>query len=144
MSASIKANVASESYAANNEQLQRRNRCQHRIILWQIVANLSRMAESIPYFLVKQDAAVRKPNPTPGSPQMPLRKQPWPEVLKLSRTRTAVGFIEWTTAEANFVDDGLMISKTPTTVITGFPGAGKTTMIRHILENAEGHRIALV
>ena len=68
----------------------------------------------------------------------------WPEILRLSRTRTAVGFIEWSAAEANFVDDGLMISKTPATVITGFPGAGKTTMIRHILKNAEGHRIALV
>ena len=37
-----------------------------------------------------------------------------------------------------------MISKTPATVITGFLGAGKTTMIRHILANAEGQRIALI
>ena len=37
-----------------------------------------------------------------------------------------------------------MSTKTPTTVITGFLGAGKTTMIRHILENAEGQRIALI
>lgn len=37
-----------------------------------------------------------------------------------------------------------MSSKTPATVITGFLGAGKTTMIRHILENARGQRIALI
>lgn len=34
--------------------------------------------------------------------------------------------------------------KIPATVITGFLGAGKTTMIRHLLENANGRRIALV
>ena len=34
--------------------------------------------------------------------------------------------------------------KTPATVITGFLGAGKTTMIRHLLENAGGRRIALI
>ncbi len=34
--------------------------------------------------------------------------------------------------------------KIPTTVITGFLGAGKTTLIRHMLENAEGRRIALI
>ncbi len=34
--------------------------------------------------------------------------------------------------------------KIPTTVITGFLGAGKTTLIRHLLENAEGRRIALI
>jgi cobalamin biosynthesis protein CobW len=36
------------------------------------------------------------------------------------------------------------VSKVPTTVITGFLGAGKTTLIRHLLENAQGRRIALV
>lgn len=35
-------------------------------------------------------------------------------------------------------------SKIPTTVITGFLGSGKTTMIRHLLENAHGKRIALI
>jgi cobalamin biosynthesis protein CobW len=30
------------------------------------------------------------------------------------------------------------------TVITGFLGAGKTTLIRHVLANAEGRRIALI
>jgi cobalamin biosynthesis protein CobW len=28
------------------------------------------------------------------------------------------------------------MSKVPTTVITGFLGAGKTTLIRHLLQNA--------
>jgi cobalamin biosynthesis protein CobW len=35
-------------------------------------------------------------------------------------------------------------AKTPATVITGFLGAGKTTLIRHMLENAKGRRIALI
>lgn len=35
-------------------------------------------------------------------------------------------------------------SKIPTTVITGFLGSGKTTMIRHMLENANGKKIALI
>ena len=34
--------------------------------------------------------------------------------------------------------------KIPATVITGFLGSGKTTMIRNILENANGRRIALI
>ena len=34
--------------------------------------------------------------------------------------------------------------KIPATVITGFLGAGKTTLIRHLLENAQGRRIALI
>jgi cobalamin biosynthesis protein CobW len=34
--------------------------------------------------------------------------------------------------------------KIPATVITGFLGAGKTTLIRHLLENAGGRRIALI
>lgn len=34
--------------------------------------------------------------------------------------------------------------KIPATVITGFLGAGKTTLVRHMLENAGGKRIALV
>ncbi|KQY22610.1 cobalamin biosynthesis protein CobW [Rhizobium sp. Root483D2] len=34
--------------------------------------------------------------------------------------------------------------KIPATVITGFLGAGKTTMIRNILQNAGGRRIALI
>lgn len=34
--------------------------------------------------------------------------------------------------------------KIPATVISGFLGAGKTTLIRHLLENADGRRIALI
>ena len=34
--------------------------------------------------------------------------------------------------------------KIPATIITGFLGAGKTTVIRHLLENANGKRIALI
>lgn len=37
-----------------------------------------------------------------------------------------------------------MPAKIPATVITGFLGAGKTTLIRHMLENAQGKRIALI
>ena len=37
-----------------------------------------------------------------------------------------------------------MVKKIPATIITGFLGAGKTTLIRHMLENAQGRRIALI
>ena len=37
-----------------------------------------------------------------------------------------------------------MARKIPATVITGFLGAGKTSIIRHLLENANGRRIALI
>jgi cobalamin biosynthesis protein CobW len=37
-----------------------------------------------------------------------------------------------------------MTSRIPATVITGFLGAGKTTLIRHLLQNAGGRRIALI
>jgi cobalamin biosynthesis protein CobW len=35
-------------------------------------------------------------------------------------------------------------TKIPTTIVTGFLGAGKTTLIRHLLENARGRRLALL
>ena len=37
-----------------------------------------------------------------------------------------------------------MPAKIPATVVTGFLGAGKTTLIRHMLENANDKRIALI
>ncbi len=37
-----------------------------------------------------------------------------------------------------------MPAKIPATVVTGFLGAGKTTLIRHMLQNAQGRRIALI
>lgn len=35
-------------------------------------------------------------------------------------------------------------SKIPATIVTGFLGAGKTTLVRHLLENAGGRRIAII
>src|SRR4051794_1452498 len=37
-----------------------------------------------------------------------------------------------------------MFAKVPVTIITGFLGSGKTTLIRHILQNAGGRRLALI
>jgi cobalamin biosynthesis protein CobW len=34
--------------------------------------------------------------------------------------------------------------KIPATIVTGFLGAGKTTLVRHVLENAGGRRIAII
>tara|TARA_R110002110_G_scaffold415612_6_gene652136 strand:- start:167150 stop:168175 length:1026 start_codon:yes stop_codon:yes gene_type:complete len=36
------------------------------------------------------------------------------------------------------------MNRIPATVVTGFLGAGKTSLIRHLLENAGGRRIALI
>ena len=36
------------------------------------------------------------------------------------------------------------LARVPCTVVTGFLGAGKTTLIRHLLENAKGKRLALI
>jgi cobalamin biosynthesis protein CobW len=36
------------------------------------------------------------------------------------------------------------LGKIPVTVVTGFLGAGKTSLIRHLLENANGRRLALI
>ena len=35
-------------------------------------------------------------------------------------------------------------AKIPVTIVTGFLGSGKTTLMRHILGNAEGRRIAVI
>jgi cobalamin biosynthesis protein CobW len=37
-----------------------------------------------------------------------------------------------------------MTQRIPATIVTGFLGAGKTTLIRHLLQNAGGRRIALI
>ena len=34
--------------------------------------------------------------------------------------------------------------KVPVTIVTGFLGAGKTTLVRHVIEHAEGRRLALI
>ncbi|WP_151720752.1 cobalamin biosynthesis protein CobW [Gemmobacter serpentinus] len=36
------------------------------------------------------------------------------------------------------------LTKIPVTVITGFLGAGKTTLVRHLMQNPEGRRLAIV
>ncbi|RMC35318.1 cobalamin biosynthesis protein CobW [Paracoccus alkanivorans] len=36
------------------------------------------------------------------------------------------------------------LTKTPVTVITGFLGAGKTTLIRHLMQNPQGRRLAVL
>lgn len=36
------------------------------------------------------------------------------------------------------------LSKTPVTVITGFLGSGKTTLIRHLMQNPQGKRLAVI
>jgi cobalamin biosynthesis protein CobW len=36
------------------------------------------------------------------------------------------------------------LAKTPVTVVTGFLGSGKTTLIRHLLRNAGGRRLAVI
>ncbi|MGB0785974.1 MAG: cobalamin biosynthesis protein CobW [Alphaproteobacteria bacterium] len=37
-----------------------------------------------------------------------------------------------------------MLKKIPATIITGFLGAGKTTLVRHLMENNNGKRLALI
>ena len=37
-----------------------------------------------------------------------------------------------------------LTAKIPVTIVTGFLGAGKTTLIRHVLQNAKGRRLALI
>jgi cobalamin biosynthesis protein CobW len=58
---------------------------------------------------------------------MPLRKLGLPRVAQRRRRARMI-----------------VLSKVPTTVITGFLGAGKTTLIRHLLTHAGGRRLALI
>ena len=37
-----------------------------------------------------------------------------------------------------------LMAKIPVTIVTGFLGSGKTTLIRHVLEHAQGRRLALI
>ncbi|RVD09932.1 cobalamin biosynthesis protein CobW, partial [Mesorhizobium sp. M7A.F.Ca.ET.027.02.1.1] len=41
-------------------------------------------------------------------------------------------------------DSPANLSRVPCTVVTGFLGAGKTTLVRYLLENAGGKRIAII
>ena len=36
------------------------------------------------------------------------------------------------------------LAKVPCTIVTGFLGAGKTTLVRHVLENADGRRLGVI
>src|SRR5690606_741629 len=36
------------------------------------------------------------------------------------------------------------LKRVPCTVVTGFLGAGKTTLIRHLIENLDGKRVAII
>ena len=38
----------------------------------------------------------------------------------------------------------MRLAKIPVTIVTGFLGAGKTTLIRHVLANARGRRLAVI
>jgi cobalamin biosynthesis protein CobW len=38
----------------------------------------------------------------------------------------------------------ITLAKVPCTIVTGFLGAGKTTLVRHVLENADGRRLAVI
>ena len=38
----------------------------------------------------------------------------------------------------------MSFAKVPCTIVTGFLGAGKTTLVRHVLENAEGRRLGVI
>lgn len=38
----------------------------------------------------------------------------------------------------------MSLEKTPVTIVTGFLGAGKTTLIRHLLQNPDGRRLAVL
>jgi cobalamin biosynthesis protein CobW len=41
-------------------------------------------------------------------------------------------------------ENATRLSRVPCTIVTGFLGAGKTTLIRHVLTNAQGRRLAVI
>jgi len=47
-------------------------------------------------------------------------------------------------AHANDQGAKMSVAKVPCTIVTGFLGAGKTTLVRHVLENARGRRLAVI
>src|SRR6201995_3293673 len=38
----------------------------------------------------------------------------------------------------------MSVEKIPVTIITGFLGAGKTTLVRHLMQNPQGRRLAIL
>ena len=47
-------------------------------------------------------------------------------------------------AEAGLRNMRMSIEKIPVTIITGFLGAGKTTLVRHLMQNPQGRRLAIL
>jgi cobalamin biosynthesis protein CobW len=41
-------------------------------------------------------------------------------------------------------ENATQLARVPCTIVTGFLGAGKTTLIRHVLTNAQGRRLAVI
>ncbi len=69
---------------------------------------------------------------------IPWRERPDPDQARRCRAHSA-GF------RAIARGGGMSaLNKVPVTIVTGFLGAGKTTLIRHVLENVRGRRLALI
>src|SRR5919204_604852 len=69
----------------------------------------------------------------------------WPDAVARSATSPQ------TRADRSRTPDGLRrggmnssLARVPCTIVTGFLGAGKTTLIRHVLANAHGRRLAVL